>query len=116
VFKVRGQLPQCLRPQRISGVLADARRGTVVGLVHDQQVVLAGVDRLAGCGECFTEEPQRAFPLEEVDAGDEAGKVCPRIDVNAPPTTKLTHQLGVHDAEVQAELVPHLVSPLNLEG
>lgn len=33
VFKVRNQLSQHLRPQRIGGVLSDARRSTVVSLV-----------------------------------------------------------------------------------
>src|SRR3990167_655029 len=87
-----------------------------MGLVHDQQVVLAGINLLTGSGQGFTESPQRAFPLEEVDAGDEPGEMGPRVDVDATATTKVTHQAGIYDAEVEAKLVPHLVSPLDLQG
>ena len=89
---------------------------TVVGLVHDQEVVAAGIDRLAFGGQGFPEQPQRPFPLEEVDGGDEPGEVGPRVDVDAPLAAQLLHQLAVHDAEVEAELVPHLVPPLDLQA
>ncbi len=46
VLEVRGQQPEGLGPQRVGGVLAPTGRGAVVGLVHDQQVELAGKDRL----------------------------------------------------------------------
>ena len=105
----------CVRSES-AAYLPGPGRGAVVGLVHDQQVVLAGIDRLAGGGQGLPEEPQRALPLEEVDGGDEPGEVRPRVDVDAPPPAKVTHQLRVHDAEVEAELVPHLVPPLDLQG
>jgi hypothetical protein len=41
--------------------------------------------------------------------------VAPQVDVDSPLPSQVPHQLAVHDAEVQAELVPHLVSPLHLE-
>ena len=116
VLEVRGQQPERLGPQRVGGVLAPARRGAVVGLVHDQQVVTAGVDRLVRAGQGLPEQPQRPLPLEEVDAGDEPGEVRPRVDVDAPAAAQLPHQLAVHDAEVEAELVPHLVPPLDLQS
>src|SRR6516164_1656673 len=92
VFKMRGQLPQYLRPQRIGGVPAHAGWSAVVGLVNDQQVVLAGINRVARGGQGFTEQPQRAFPFEKVDARDEPGKMRPRVDMDAPATAKVTHQ------------------------
>ncbi len=39
----------------------------------------------------------------------------PRVDVDSPLPSQVPHQLAVHDAEVEAELVPHLVPPLDLE-
>ena len=47
VLEVRGQQADRLGAQRVGGVLAPAGRGAVVGLVDDQQVEPAGVDRLA---------------------------------------------------------------------
>ncbi len=115
VFEVRGQQPKGLGPQRVGGVLAPARRGAVVGLVHDQQVELAGEGWLVRPRQEFPEQPQRSLSLEEVDAGDEPGEVVPRVDVDAPAAAKIPHQRGVHDAEVEAELVPHLLLPLDLK-
>ncbi len=113
--KCGSQQPQGLGPQRVGGVLAPTGRGAVVGLVDDQQVELAGVDRLVGPGQDLPEQPQRSLPLEEVDARDEPGEVVPRVDVDAPLPPQVSHQFAVHDAEVEAELVPHLLLPLDLE-
>ena len=84
VFKVRHEQAKGLGPQRVRGVPAHARRGAVVGLVHDQQVELAGEGWLVRPRQEFPEQPQRSLPLEEVDAGDEPGEVVPRVDVDAP--------------------------------
>ena len=115
VLEVRHEQPERLGPQRVGGVPAHARRGAVVRLVHDQQVELAGVGRLVRPRQEFPEQPQRPLPLEEVDGGDEPGEVGPRVDVDAPAAAQHPHQRRVHDAEVEAELVPHLLPPLDLE-
>ena len=47
--------------------------------------------------------------------GDQPGEVGPRVDVDAPLAPQVPHQLAVDDAEVEPELVPHLVPPLDLE-
>ena len=86
-----------------------------MGLVHDQHVVAAGVDGLPLGGEGLLEQPQGPLPLEEVERRDQPGEVGPRVDVDAPPPPQVTHQFAVHDAEVEAELVPHLVPPLDLK-
>jgi hypothetical protein len=44
-----------------------------------------------------------------------AREVCPRIDVDTPTAPQLFHEGRVDDAELQAKLIPHLVTPLNLE-
>jgi len=60
-------------------------------------------------------EPKWPFPLEKINGRDEPGEVRPRIDVDASLTAKLLHQLRVYDAKVEAELVSHLISPLELK-
>ena len=47
--------------------------------------------------------------------GDEPGEMGPRIDMDAPLPPQVPHQFAIHDAEVEAELVPHLVPPLDLQ-
>ena len=47
--------------------------------------------------------------------GDQPGEVVPRVDVDAPAAAQLLISSTVHDAEVEAELVPHLLLPLDLE-
>src|SRR5262245_11284725 len=41
--------------------------------------------------------------------------MCPGVDVQAPGAAQVPQQLGIDDAEFQAELVPHLVPPLDLQ-
>jgi hypothetical protein len=115
VLEVGDQDPQRLGTERVGGVLAPSRRRTVVGLVEDQDVVAARIERLALLGQRLLEQPQGPLPLEKVDRGDQAGEVAPRVDVDAPLPSQVTHQLAGHDAEVEAELVTHLVAPLDLE-
>src|SRR4051812_222238 len=40
--------------------------------------------------------------------------MCPRVDVNPATTTEVREQGAVYDPELKAELVPHLLLPLNL--
>ena len=87
-----------------------------MGLVGDQQIVLAGIDWFAECRQGFFEQPKGTFSFEKVDAGDEPGEMGPRVDVDSSAAAKITHQARIHDAEVEAELVPHLFPPLNLQS
>src|SRR6266536_6008304 len=87
-----------------------------MSFIHNQEVEFARVGRLVRPWQDFSEQPQRSLPLEEVDAGDEPGEVRPGVDVDAPAAPKLLHQGAVHDAEVEAELVTHLLLPLDLQG
>jgi len=48
--------------------------------------------------------------------GDEAREVSPRIHMNAAPPTEVGKESAVHDAELEAELVPHLLLPLQPES
>ena len=115
VLEVRGQPANRLRAERVDGIIAAAGRGAVVGLVEDQDVVAAGIDRFAFGRQGFHEQPQGPIALEEVDGRNQPGKVRPRIDVDAPFPSQVAHQFTIDDAEIQAELVPHLVPPLGLE-
>lgn len=87
-----------------------------MGFVHDQEVVFPRIDRLARSGQRFAEKPRGPFSFQEVDAGDEAWIVGPGVDVDAPATAQVAHQARIDDAEVEAELVAHLVAPLDLQG
>jgi hypothetical protein len=50
------QEPEGLGPHRVGGILAPARGGAVVGLVHHQNIVAAWVVRLALLGQGLPEE------------------------------------------------------------
>ena len=41
--------------------------------------------------------------------------MCPRVDVNPAATTEVREQGAVDDAELEAELVAHLLLPLHLD-
>src|SRR5262249_49001543 len=115
VFKMRHQEAKSLRAERVGSVAAPTRWGTVMCLIYEKQVELPGIRRFVRPRQHFTKQQQRSIPLEEVDGRDEPGEVVPRIDVDASLAAKLPHQVAVHDAEVEAELVPHLLFPLDLQ-
>ncbi len=54
-------------------------------------------------------------PLEEVDRRDEPREVRPRVDVQPAAPAQVAQELGVDDAELEAELVAHLIAPLDLQ-
>ena len=41
--------------------------------------------------------------------------MAPGVDVDAPFAPQVAHQFAIDNAEVEAELVPHLVAPLDLK-
>ena len=113
VLAVGGQGADGLGAQRVGGVLALPGGCHVVRLVHDQQVDLARVADLAA--QHLAQQAHRPLALEVVDGGDQPREVPPRVDVQAPGAAQLAHQLAVHDPELQAELVAHLLAPLDLD-
>ena len=115
VFKMRNEQAKGVCSHRVRGITADTRGSAVVGFIEDQQIELAREGGLVWTGQEFTEQTQRSLTLEEVDAGDEPWEVVPRIDVDTTTSSKQSHHRGVHDTKVEAELVPHLFLPLNLE-
>src|SRR5438067_7784541 len=86
-----------------------------MGLVDDEQVKFARVGRLTVGRQHFAEEAQRSLALEEVNRGDQAGKVCPGVDVQPPLAAQVFQKSAIDDAKFQAELVAHLVAPLHLQ-
>jgi hypothetical protein len=116
VLEVRREQTDRLGAEGVLGVVTAPGRRDVVRLVDDQQVELARERRLPLGRQHLPQEPQRALAFKEVDRGDEPREVCPRIHVEAAPPAQLLHQLTVDDAELEAELIPHLIVPLDLKA
>ena len=53
--------------------------------------------------------------LDPVHRRDQAWVLLPGIDVGAAVTAEATQELGVGDLELEAELLAHLVPPLDLQ-
>ena len=67
-------------------------------------------------GHGLAEHAQRVLALQVVHGGDEAREVGPGVGVEAALAAQALDEGAVDDAEVEAELVPHLVAPLDLQG
>ena len=115
MLEVRSQFTQSLGPQRIGGVLASAGWSAVVGLVADQQIVLAGIDRLAGRGSVSRNSRSGRSRLRKSMLVMSRGKWLHGLTWMPRRRRSSRIKFGVHDAELQAELVPHLVPPLDLQ-
>src|SRR5260370_9000810 len=89
VLKVRRETAQGQGALRVRGVLSLSRWSDVMGLVDDEQVKFARVGRLATGWQHFAEEAQRTLALEEVNRGDEAGKMRPRVCGRPPPAPRI---------------------------
>ena len=114
VLEVRGQRANGLGAKRVGGVLPGPPGRSCAP--RRRSARRSGGDRSTRPRRAGPpQEPQRSLPLEEVDRGDQPGEVRPRVDVDAPAPPQVPHQFAVDDAEVEAELVPHLVPPLDLE-
>ena len=115
MLEVRHDLSEQTRALRIGRVAAAAGGRGVVCLVDDEQVVAPGVARLVRPRQRLAEAAERCFGLQVVDRGDQTREVRPRVDVDPPRASKLSDELAVDDPELEAELVTHLVTPLQLE-
>jgi hypothetical protein len=99
------------RVPRPASVAAGGR--TVVNLVHDQYVVAArnlGVRR-----QHLAQQPHAQLALEPVDRDDQPRIVRERVGTDAARAAQLTQQRAVDDPELEAELLTHLVAPLQLQ-
>src|SRR5579859_3621334 len=108
MLKVRSEAAQGQGALRVRGVLALPRWSDVMGLVDDEQVKFAWVGRLAIGGQHFAEEAQGTLTLEEVNRGNEAGKVGPGIDMQPALAAQILQKRAIDDAKFQAELIAHL--------
>ena len=114
MLEVRADGADRLRALRVERGQAVALRRDVVRLVHDQDIKAPGIGRLVG--HHLPETAHRSFALEEIHRGDQPGEVRPGVGVDAAAAPELAHQLAVHDAELQPELVAHLVAPVRLQA
>ncbi len=110
VLAVGGELADDLGAQRVHGVLAPGRGRTGVHLVHDQQVEGPRITR--DRRQHVAQQPSRPVTLEPIDTHDQPREVRPRVGVEAAGPAQLLQQRAVDDPELHAELVAHLVAPL----
>lgn len=90
----------------------------MVGFVDDENVEgepIAGL-RVTRLGVDVTEQALRAKLREPRHAHDYAREELERVGVQTVGATHLRHQLAVDDRELQAELLAHLVLPLQCEA
>src|SRR5688572_22922651 len=67
VLEVGRQCADGFGTERVGGILTAAGRSTIMGLVEDENIVSAWVDRFAFGGECLFEQAQRTLALKKVD-------------------------------------------------
>ena len=119
-----GEPAQGAGPLGIDGVAPPSpgrrgsRRRNMVGFVHDEHVerVAARRSRTVGLRQDFAKEPLSAHARQPRHGDDDArmeSKGIGRQSVGAPV---FGHARGVHDDEVQAEFLAHLVAPLQGEA
>ena len=84
VFKMGSQHPNGGGPQRVRGVLAPTRGRAIMRFIHHQHVIASRIEGLAFGGQRFGKEPQRTFPFQEIQRGNQTREMCPGIGMNAP--------------------------------
>ena len=84
-------------------------------IIDNQEIEFPWINRIVRAGQNFPEHPQWPLPLQEVDGRNEPWKMVPWIDMNSTLSAQYLHEFAVHDAEIQTELVPHLIVPLDLQ-
>ncbi|CAM5711380.1 hypothetical protein SALBM135S_01172 [Streptomyces alboniger] len=110
VLAVGSQRADRPRALRIDGVLTDAGGCAGVHLIDDEQI--EGARIFGHLGKNLAQHPHRPLPLQPVHRDDQPWIVPPRIGVETARAPQFPQQSTIDDAEVQAELVPHLVLPL----
>lgn len=85
-------------------------------LVDDQQVEGAGRATVVDAGDHLVEQGLGPGVLQPVDAHDQPGERCEGVGPDATVAPELAHRLGVHDAELEAEPVAHLLLPLHAQA
>ena len=115
VLAVWREFTDRLGAQRIRGVPAPPGRRAGVHLVDHQQIEGARQARRA-LRQHVAQQPHRPVPLQPVHAHDQSGVVGERVDPHTPLPAQRPHQLGVEHPELQAELVLHLLAPLDAQA
>src|ERR1019366_2390888 len=100
---------------RFSGILAAARWGHVVSFINNQKIIRTGIGRFFSGRKRLPERTEWPLTLKEIDRCDEPREVAPGIDMNPALTTQLADSVAVDNSKLKPELVPHLVSPLQLQ-
>ena len=119
-----GQRPRRDRAVAVHRVAAEpgdagrARGRDMVRLVHDEDV--EGVPprraRLPDVGEHVSQQPLGAQRRQPRHGHDDAREQPERVGVQPVAASHAGHQLAVDDLEFQAELLPHLVLPLQRQA
>ena len=118
------QAPKGAGALRVHGVAPPApggrgcRRGHVVGLVDDEHVegVATGRCRAVGLRQDLAQEPLGTHARQPGHGDDDARVQPQRVGRQAVGAPVSGHSCGVHDDEVQAELLAHLVAPLQRQA
>ena len=113
MLEVRADRADEAGPLTLERVMRPGGGSDVVRFVDYKEIELA---RMAGMGrQDVPHGPQPLATLDPVHRGDEARMRCPRVGVDAAFAPQLLDVGCVHHAEVEAELLQHLDTPLFLE-
>ncbi len=113
VFKVRADFAD--KVGSLTVAQAAPAGSHVVALIHQQHAELARVGGTAVGGEQISKYPQYVVLFKEIVRRDEARIVRPGVDVNTLRAPNIVDCLMVYDAEIQSELIAHLLLPLDLK-
>lgn len=84
--------------------------------IHNQDVKVSQPVVRPIASNSLAKHAQRVFALQVIHGPDEVGKVGPRVRVQASLPAQALDAGAVHDHKRKAELVKHLVAPLDLQG
>ena len=115
VFEVLSDFTESLGALGVEGEVAGAAGCGVVGFVDDENVEITQARARALVGHGLAEHPQGVLALHVVHGGDEAREMGPGVGVEATLAAQTLDEGAVDDGEVEAELLQHLVAPLDLQ-
>ncbi len=99
--------------QALQCVMPTPCGGHVVGLVHHEDIELS---RVTGTNrQHFSQQAQGFTTLDPVHGGDEPRERCPRVGMDTSVTAQFPNIVGVHDLELETELLHHLDAPFLLQ-